>query len=74
MFGDLKSVAQDLLHYFDTRSGETNPHHNITSRSHYQEAIQFQAPENVIDQAHGLGSNHGPPDSQANTLAIDHQY
>ena len=61
------SITQDLLHYFDTR-GRDNPHHNITSRSRNQEAIQFRAAEDVID--HGLGSNHGPPDSQADPLSI----
>ena len=31
-FCDLTSVAQDLMHYFDTRGG-TYAHHNITSQS-----------------------------------------
>ena len=82
--GDLTSVAQHLMHYFDTRGGTTpqsreelsfisvdNPHHNITSRSHRQEAIQFRAAENVIDQDSGLGSNHRISDSQADTLAVE---
>ena len=64
------SVAQDLMNYFDTW-GWDNLYHNITSQSHRQEAIQFRAAENVIDQDHELGSKHRPPDSQTDTLAVE---
>ena len=37
----------------------------------HQEAIQFRAAEKEIDQDHGLGSNHGPPDSQADSLVVE---
>ena len=45
----------------------TNSHCNITSRSHHQEAIHFRVAENeiVIDQ------DHGHPDMQADTLAVE---
>ena len=36
------------------------PYHNIAFQSHYQEAIQFKAAKNVIDQDYRLDSNHGP--------------
>ena len=36
IFDNLTSVAQELLHYFDTGS---NPHHNITFLYHHQKAI-----------------------------------
>ena len=45
------SVAQDLMHYFDTRGGRTTLI-TILLFDH-QEAIQFRAAENVIDQDHG---------------------
>ena len=62
IFGDLANIAQDLMHYFDTRGGTTLI---TTLLLDHQEAIQLRAAENVIDQDHRLGSNHGPPDSQA---------
>ena len=49
IFGDLTSFTQGLLHYFDTCC-RTNPHHNIASQSHHQEAIKFRVAENVINQ------------------------
>ena len=55
IFDHLTSLAQDWMHYFDTR-GRDNPLHNISSRSHHQEAIQFRASDNVIDRDYGWGS------------------
>ena len=37
-FGDLTSVEQNLMHYFDTPGGDIS-HHNITPQYHHQEAI-----------------------------------
>ena len=68
IMGDLTSVAQDLMHYFDTRGGTTL----ITTLLHdHQEAIQFRAAENVKDKDHGLGSNHVPPDLQTDSLVVE---
>ena len=71
--GKLKNLLFSLVKnccIIDTQSG-TNLHHNSTSQSHHQEAIQFRAAENVINQDHELGSNHGPPDSQDDRLVVE---
>ena len=70
IFADITIVAHGLLHYLNTR-WRVNPHHKINYRFHYQEAIQFQAAENVIEKDHGLGSNHGTPDLQTDSLAVE---
>ena len=50
--GDLTNVAQDLMHYFDTRGGTTLI---TTLILDYQEAIQFPAAENVKDHCKTTG-------------------
>ena len=52
---------------FTLRDG-TNPHH-ITSRSHYQETIQFRAAGKVIDKDHRLGSNQKLPNLSADAFS-----
>ena len=68
IFGDLTSVAQDLMHYFDIRSWTTLI---TTLLLDHQKMIQFIAAENMIDHGHELGSNHVLPDSQADLFAVE---
>ena len=49
----IKKSSRETYCIILTLGGEIDPHHNITSRFHHQEKIQFRAPENVIDKTMG---------------------
>ena len=53
-----------VTHYFDTRTTLITTLFLIS----LPRKNQFKVAENVIDQDHGLGSNHKPPDLQADKL------
>ena len=57
IFGDLTSIAQDLLRYFHTWSGTT-----LITALPPDLSIKKRPAGNVIDQDYWLGSNQGPPD------------